>query len=306
MSKKLRMIFCLVTLLVFSASIPAFGWDEIISFGDSLSDNGRADNYGAYIASNGPVWLDYLSDSMRDVALEDRAICGAQTDGPIVNGFDIGMMRQVSDYIDSLPVDADLSGILYTMWIGGNDLLAPLLAPQPNVPGEPEILTAINNIYYALQALAIAGAEDILIMNLPDLGLCPMILYTPYSEVYTNASIAFNTYLTHMVCDLRGQFPQVKFYIADTFELLQYVVENGESLGFTNVGGTCSNDEASPECEGYLFYDGIHPTSATHKYLAALAIGQVKNSYVSEEIKALLKNLNTLQPRDYYLVQCGD
>jgi phospholipase/lecithinase/hemolysin len=294
------MILCLVIVLVLPASMPAYGWDDIVAFGDSLSDNGTDDGYGLCLASNGPVWLDYLAESMRDVELEDLALCGARTDGPIVpdpDGINIGLKQQVSNYIDSLPPDADLSGILYTVWIGGTDLLA-------RGPAEPVVTAAIINIDEALQALVLAGAEDILVMTLPDLGLAPAILYTPYAEAYTTASMAFNTDLTQLVCEFRGLFPQVKFYMADTFELLQYAVENGESLGFTNVDGTCVAGGAFQTCEGYLFFDGIHPTTATHAYLAALAVGQVKKGYVSKEIKALLKKLNPIHPRKPFVVQC--
>jgi hypothetical protein len=92
MIKRRWMILGLAFLLILPASMPAFGWDKIIAFGDSLSDNGPEDGYGFGVASNGPVWLDYLADSMRDVELEDRALCGAQTTGP----GPIGMDQQIT------------------------------------------------------------------------------------------------------------------------------------------------------------------------------------------------------------------
>jgi phospholipase/lecithinase/hemolysin len=296
------MILGLAFLLILPASMPAFGWDKIIAFGDSLSDNGPEDGYGFGVASNGPVWLDYLADSMRDVELEDRALGGAQTDGPwIAEGtINIGMIQQIDDYIASLPADADLSGILFTVWIGGNDFLTW-------GPSESVISAAITNINDALQALVFAGAKDILIMNLPDLGLAPALVNTPYSLAYTYGSMAFNAYLAQLVCDFRGAFPQVKFYMANTFALLQYAVANGEALGFTNVDGTCVVDDDDTEvCEGFIFWDGIHPTTATHQYLAALALGQVKHGRVDKDMKAHLKKLNTIHPRMPFVVQCRD
>jgi phospholipase/lecithinase/hemolysin len=154
MIKRRWMILGLAFLLILPASMPAFGWDKIIAFGDSLSDNGPEDGYGFGVASNGPVWLDYLADSMRDVELEDRALGGAQTDGPwIAEGtINIGMIQQINDYIASLPADADLSGILFSVWIGGNDFLA--LGPTEEV-----ISAAITNINDALQSLVFTGAK---------------------------------------------------------------------------------------------------------------------------------------------------
>jgi phospholipase/lecithinase/hemolysin len=209
------------------------------------------------------------------------------------------MIQQVNDYIASLPANADLSGTLFSVWIGGNDLLA--LGPSEEV-----ISAAITNINDALQSLVFAGAKDILVMKLPDLGLAPALVNTPLSSAYTNGSIAFNIYLTQLVCDFRGAFPKVKFYMADTFALLQYAVANGEALEFTNVDGTCVFDGDAEVCEGFIFWDGIHPTTATHQYLAALALGQVKHGRVDKDMKALLKKLNPIHPRKPFVVQCGN
>jgi hypothetical protein len=46
MIKRRWMILGLAFLLILPASMPAFGWDKIIAFGDSLSDNGPEDGYG--------------------------------------------------------------------------------------------------------------------------------------------------------------------------------------------------------------------------------------------------------------------
>ena len=304
MNKRHLLIFGLAILLILPASVPAYSWDKIVAFGDSLSDNGPDDGYGFGVASNGPVWLDYLAASMEDVELEDRALGGAQSDGPVVEiaegvFINIGLIQQVTDYIDSLPADADLSGILFTGWIGGNDFLQW-------GPSEEVIDNALNNISDALQDLIDAGAKDIMVMNLPDLGLAPAIVDSPAAAAFTSGSMTFNTFLSQLVCDFRGAYPKVKFYMADTFELLQYAVEYGESLGFTDVDGTCVGGGALPLCEGYIFFDGIHPTTATHQYLAALAVAQVKHGRVSKELKDALQKLNPIQPRMPFVVQCGD
>ena len=50
--------------------------------------------------------------------------------------------------------------------------------------------------------------------------------------VYTDASEIFNESLTEVVCNLKiiNEGKNVKFYMADTFKLLQFAVENGEDL----------------------------------------------------------------------------
>jgi hypothetical protein len=292
------MILGLAFLLILPASMPALGWDKIIAFGDSLSDNGPEDGFGFAVASNGPVWLDYVADSMRDIELEDRALCGAQTTGPGT----IGMDQQISEYVDSLPEDADLSKTLFTVWIGGNDFLN-----MGNTDPAIVISAAIFNINSSLQQLVAAGAKDILVMNLPDIGLAPIYISDPYmSAMVTELSATFNAYLTQLVCGLNSAYSGVRFYMADTFKLLQYAVENGEALGFDNVTGSCFDGGALPYCEGYIFFDYIHPTTATHQYLAALALGQIKHGRVDKDMKALLKKLNPIHPRKPFVVQCGN
>jgi phospholipase/lecithinase/hemolysin len=316
------MIFGLVFLLVLPAGMPAFGWDTIISFGDSLSDdgNGGYNNFPLYLppgatgpASDGPVWLNYLAESMTDVELEGRAIGGARTSGPIWGVGDIGMEAQVDRYISSLddgePPEGgyDLSGILFTVWIGGNDFLANPANPFAVID------TAINRIEASIQDLVDAGAEDILVMTMPDLGLAPGIVYLDYANgangvliaAYTYASEQFNESLTERICTLRDMNDEanVKFYMADTFKLLQYAVENGEALGFENVNIPCTWP-GGPNCDVAIFWDGIHPTTATHKYLAALALGQVKHGRISKEMKDMLKELNPIHPRKPFVVNC--
>ncbi|BCS97926.1 hypothetical protein DSLASN_35580 [Desulfoluna limicola] len=304
MNKKCWMIFGVVFLLLAPASMPAFGWETIVSFGDSLSDNGDGDGYGHPYGpfSNGDVWLDYLAESMRDVSLEDRAIGGAQTVGPVSNDFDIGMTAQIHAYIDGLPEDADLSAVLFTVWIGGNDFLSM----GDKAPGSV-IANALWNIACSLQELVDAGAEDILVMNLPDLGLTPLYNKSPEgSALATGLSATFNDNLKHLICDLNTSFPEVKFYMADTFKLLQFAVTQGDTLGLPNVSSSCTGDDKLPDCHGYLFYDDIHPTTATHRYLAALAAGQVKHGRISREMKELLKELRSLHPRKPFIFSCGD
>jgi len=310
MNKRRWMIIALAFLLVLPASMPAFGWDTIISFGDSLSDNGPDDGYGFGVASNGDkVWLDFLAESMVDVALEDRAWGGAQTDGPILEippssgfYFDIGMKAQVDRYIDSLGTPPhNLSGILFTMWIGGNDFLQ-------GGPLETVANTAVDRIGISLQALIDAGAEDILAMTMPDLGLAPGIVVLDPGDgsligAYTNISEYYNVCLTAALCSLRdaNEDKNIQFYMADTFELLQYAVANGAALGVPNFQYPCKYYGG---CDTAVFWDEIHPTEATHMYLAALALGQVKHGRITKEMKAKLDDLRPIQPRKPYVSQC--
>lgn len=321
MNRRRWMIAVTVALLVLPTSMQAFAWQKIVSFGDSLSDdgNGGYNNFPGSMqpgatgpCSDGPVWLWYLTDSMLEPSdpmlgpgLEGRAISGAQSSGPVSEliGQDIGMKAQIDRYITALGGEEqlyDLAGILFTVWIGGNDFLAN--AENPFAAIEP----AIVRIEESIQRLIDIGAEDILIMNLPDLGLAPAVrdLGEDASYAYTAASAQFNALLHQALCNLRviNRGNQVKLYLADTFRLLQYAVENGEALGYEDVESRCSSVDGP--CDTALFYDGIHPTTFTHKYLAALALGQVAEDRVSKEMKKMLRMLNPLNPREPFFDTC--
>lgn len=322
MNRRRWVIAVIVALFVLPTSMQAFAWQKIVSFGDSLSDdgNGGYNNFPDNLllgptgpSSDGQVWLWYLADSMLEPSdpmlgpeLEGRAIGGARTSGPVWDGIgDIGMEAQIDRYIIALEGEDqsyDLSGILFTVWIGGNDFLAN--AENPFAAIEP----AIESIELSIQRLIDIGAEDILIMNLPDLGLAPGVRVLQGAEAsygYTAASAEFNALLHQAICNLKviNRGNQVKLYMADSFKLLQYAVENGEALGYEDVDYPCSWTDG-PSCDTALFYDDIHPTTFTHKYLAALALGQVAEARVSKEMKKMLKMLNPLKPREPFWDTC--
>ena len=62
---------------------------------------------------------------------------------------------------------------LYTIWIGGNDLLSTL-PPEENSPYSV-IPNAAINIGHAIDDLWRAGATDIVLMNMPNLGATPLL-----------------------------------------------------------------------------------------------------------------------------------
>ena len=320
----------LAFFLVLPAATPVLSWDKIISFGDSLSDdgNGGANNFPGIIpegmtgpSSDGPVWLTYLADTMTAGELEGRAIGGARTSGPVWDGgLDIGMEAQVDRYV-TIFREQDLSNTLFTIWIGGNDLLLPLwklYADQgAGVPIDAAYLRTFSFMLFAIigpaidsfeastQKLIDAGAQDILVMTMPDLGLAPAITSagSTVAEVYTVISDYYNQLLLEKVCALRSQNQGklVQFYVADTFKLLQFAVDNAAELGFENTMYPCS--DTGMDCSVSIFYDGIHPTTHTHQYLAALALGQVKHGSVSPDLNAMLMKLVSLNPRMPFVCQ---
>jgi len=296
MKRKLTFIAILTICFVLPIAASALACDKIVAFGDSLSDNGPADGYGFGVWSNGDVWLEYLADEM-GVELEDRALGGAKTSGHESGAPIYGLDWQVAEFLGETPVGTDLSDTLFVIWCGGNDFLFMDDADVNLVIG-----AAINNISDAVQSLLMVGAENILVVNLPNLGVAPLYKDDPASAAgATMISEAFNDYLKQTMCTYADIFPAVKFSMVDTFELIDYVVSKPNKFGFTNV---TDMDGAGVDYEGYLFWDAIHPTTATHQIVAAAACGQVKPWWLSRKMRKLQRKLRPLHTTLPFELEC--
>ncbi len=269
-----KRMFCLVLAVFFIAPISVFGasFDTLVVFGDSLSDNGNlyaADPLSVPSAyywegrvSNGPVWVEYLAGDLLNCALVDNAYAGAETSGEVPPG----LLQQVNLYAAT----ADLPhNALFVVWIGANDILS-----ESGVT-EESLADSISNIGTALQKLADFGAEDILILNLPNMGSLPLSLDSQTTGLFLKAaSISFNSSLSDTVDHFAGDNPGIAVYKLDIYSLFERILANPASFGFTNVTDVLL-DPAKPynfdNTEGYVFWDDIHPTTEAHVEIAEQA-----------------------------------
>jgi phospholipase/lecithinase/hemolysin len=69
--------------------------------------------------------------------------------------------------------------------------------------------------------------------------------------------------------------PGIRFHRLDTYTLLNAIVANAQAYGFANVTEACVRPNVAPfTCQRpdeYLFWDGIHPSRATHTIVATAA-----------------------------------
>jgi phospholipase/lecithinase/hemolysin len=268
MKKKIIWSFLLVSLLIFRITDGfAEPFDEIVMFGDSLSDNGNLilindqpmpdpELYYQGRFSNGPVWVEYLSDSERlNVSLNNRAFGGAKTDGVAPPG----LIAQVIEYITV--TDFSLSpDTLFIIWIGGNDCLY----------GDRNHQTSVANIKEAIQQLAGGGAMHILVLNLPDLGTIPKELDTPGAVEATEFSVNFNADLANMLDEYSVRYPGISLYEFDVYSFFMKVLKDPEAFGFTNVTDPSPNFTVPNDFDGagHAFWDDIHPTTSMHTLIA--------------------------------------
>jgi phospholipase/lecithinase/hemolysin len=260
-------ILLTISILLSASSALAGPFGEVVVFGDSLSDNGNyvlfegqplpdPELYWEGRLSNGPVWVEYLTDPDHfNTNLTDRAFGGAQTDGLIPPG----LIEQVRAHI--LAAGSSLSPTnLYVIWIGGNDFLN----------GDGNFQEAIDNINDAMTDLADHGAMSMLILNLPDLGAIPDTLGSTEAPPATEYSVNFNAALASMIDAFSTAHPSIDIYEFDFNAFFLEVRNNPAALGFTNVTEPAPK-LASPnnfEDSGYFFWDDVHPTTHSHALIA--------------------------------------
>ncbi len=260
-------VFMIVLAAVCAADGFAAPFDEIVVFGDSLSDNGNlllVDNqprpdpaiYYQGRFSNGPVWVEYLANQQHfNVSLDDRALGGAQSSGLVPPG----LYEQVTAYI-ATTVPPLSHNTLFVLWIGGNDFLN----------GNGDWLSAVGNIRSAMERLVEYEARQILVMNLPDLGAIPDTLGTPEAPLATEFTNNFNAELANMLDQFRVDHPEIALYEFDVYSFFIDVRSNPAAYGFVNVTDPSPNYQVENNFNGagYLFWDDIHPTTEMHALLA--------------------------------------
>jgi thermolabile hemolysin len=248
--------------------------NQLYVFGDSLSDTGnifKATNgvyppnppyfQGRY--SNGPVWVEHLSTKLglNNTQNINFACGGATTVSGSLNGVP-GALAQVYSYTKSQP-KLNPNG-LYILWAGANDYLF----------GVTNTNSAIANLSNAVQSLLTAGAKTVLVANLPDLGKIPATYNTFNSSTLSAATNLHNLELTKSIASLQQKFSTGnKIIQLDVNYLYREAIAQPAKFGLTNVTSSClSNLATCSDPDKFLFWDGIHPTTAAHRILADAAL----------------------------------
>ena len=199
------------------------------------------------------------------ITVESHAVGGA-TSGThnVANetpGQYAGLQQQVQGWVAGQTTGADPDA-LYFIWAGSNDFF---LLPSDATPDQVGVLFAetIGNLLNAAATLYAAGAQRVMIGNLPDLGLTPQARTAGLGDQLTFLVQAFNEELAAAV---ERMFAEAM--ILDSFAMLHEIVAEAEALGLTNLTDPCViRGDTITRCdnpETHLFWDIMHPTSAVH------------------------------------------
>lgn len=295
----------LVLLLGAPGGVAAQGKGGIAVFGTSLSDPGNAfvllgkamstppdysvDPFlipdrpyarGGHHFSNGPTWIEQFARP-RGLGAGARP---AFAPGGGTN-FAVGGARARA-FGDSphlaLQVGAFLmatGGVappdwLYVIEMGGNDMRDALVAFASGADPNAILTAALQAIYGSIETLHQAGARKFLVWNMPNVGLTPAISPTPLAGLANLLAVQYNGALESEVLAPLSGLPGIQIARFDVYTTLQNVAGAPASFGLTNVTQACITLVPPFACAApgdYLFWDGIHPTTAAHGILAFAA-----------------------------------
>lgn len=270
-----------VALLGFSAAAQAGPFSNTYFLGDSLTDSGQF--MGQRFTTNpGEVWSQQLADKLGTSADPSSkngtnyAVGGARVgvDSTTTVGgttVPIPSLRTQLQQLRAVEGNRLDSDALYTVWGGANDLFAI----TAGAPAQATITSAIIEHVTVVSALSQAGAQYILVPNIPDLGMTPA--FAGNAAAGSQLSTAYNQ-------ALYGQLAHTKANVIplDVASLLHEAAANPASFGLKNVTTPACGAVSSLQCgpgnllepnadKTYLFADGVHPTTAGHTVLADYA-----------------------------------
>ena len=282
---------------------------ELVVFGDSLSDVGNireisagfdflppipdpAAGYYEGRFSNGPVWVDYLADRLSLPRTKPSREGGTN--------YAHGGARVLEGSLLAPPLEeivSEVTAVSAADWVivggGSNDLLN-------REEGTRESFTQLGldvaqGQMIAVEMLIARGAKNLLVLGIPDLVTVPAVrdFAADLLAGFKAGSEAMNREVPRLLEKKRLEHPGVRLEFLDLMSEETKWLSDPTRYGFTNVvepAGVLSTDPllaasglagAPPtmpadQVAGYLFYDGVHPTSRAHALIAQVAYDMIQ------------------------------
>ena len=271
---------------------------NLVVFGDSLSDMGNGNNsaivsvvfssppYWKGRFSNGPVWIEHISDSYGLTTTfgdgtaqgDNRAFGGSQTGQGYAYLTLPNVGTQINNYLANVQSSFSNSDVIF-LWAGGNDFLYGT--------GNPDIIS--QNMASHIRALELAGATRFVVANLPPLELTPEGASRTAQQQATMASnvVSYNSKLAQEVTNLTNTL-SIDITLIDAWSIFNEIVNNADHVGITNTQDqACSGGATVPlvplpicgsganvvsNVDEYLFFDKAHPSATMHKIIGQFAV----------------------------------
>jgi phospholipase/lecithinase/hemolysin len=266
---------------------------QVIAFGDSLSDNGAAqqitkkdveDNVsGAFIlppaevywegrCSNGPVAVDVLAERL-NVKLEDYAVGGAMSNEEnaikIGNLTMTGLLSQVEKYKSTLAGTQADPDALYFIMISGNDWDG--LSKELYGTYKAEVADeTLKNIETSVAELTKLGAKRFFVVSSFDGSKQPDTVMNGLASFAKAFQERFNTQLPTRMAELSKQLG-IEITVFDLQAVEDKIRSDPGKVGLTNLTEPCLSDmfdtTACDNPDERYFWDPYHPTRKVHQII---------------------------------------
>lgn len=257
--------------------------------------------------SNGWVWPDYASaatglsttNALDGVSVADLlafmgggpapsvtgtnfAFGGARVGSTPSLGFPFSLVDQVNAFegiLDGNPAPADA---LYIVEGGGNDardVFAAAIDGDPTTDPAAVISTYISGMGQVLSTLANVGAKHVVVWNVPGISSTPAIrflssLNPTLESVAIDVVSQMNLGLDSLLPGLESLFDDL--FLFDAHRVWNDIVNNPATFGLSNVTDACAADASCvTNPSGYLFWDGIHPTTYGQQLIAQAFLDRI-------------------------------
>ena len=279
-------------------------FNNVVVFGDSLSDTGQffstsLNDYTKFTTNPGEVAVQIVAGrygfDLQPSRLggSDYAYGGAGvvTDD---NGPDPAIptiTQQVTDYLAN-GTRADAHS-LYMIWGGANDIFYHSTqygigtifagAGETQAQATANINAAATQELVLIDQLKQAGANYLIVFNLPDIGATPS---AKANEAFVPGISAYLTSVSQSYNQTLNAGLGSHTLAVNTYALFGQVVADPAKYGFTNIAAPACTTSSSHDCDSstlvapgadqtYLFADGVHPTTAAHAMLAQVVLSEL-------------------------------
>lgn len=247
----------LIYLVTTTSSATSF--NNVVVFGDSLSDGGNVGLYfmkteSRYTTNPGKTAAELVASALgyniqpSVIGSTNHAWGGAG----VVNSLDPRvptLTEQLQSYLKSTQGRAD-ANTLYEVWGGANDIFGLIQTPGITVPQLMSgTMTAAQTELTLLSSLHHASAEYAVVYNLPNMGLTPAALAQgqPAATYLTQLSSLYNLSLSQGLDHLSSS--GLNIIPVNVYGLLNEVIADPLAYGFSNVtDAACGINASSLEC----------------------------------------------------------
>lgn len=313
---RLRSFVAALALSIVSFSAVATEIDNVVFFGDSLSDTGNiwfatggfppppyfqgsagaapAFTGGQWSSPEGPSWPTLFASefgltatpSLVQVPYANNFAWGGARTGVNANSVVPPWLdQQVAQYLAPFKLSgtSPTQGTLVSIMIGGNDVANNLGDEAALKAGIASIMTQMTNLYDQ-------GVRLFLISNVPDIGATPefQVRGSEVADFATFWTTQWNAALDAALDELELPGAFISFFDFYTFS------KDPELLTlFANTTDACLTESSlCSDPASYFYWDSFHPSSTSHHLLA----GALYRNLVPLRLEQLLEDVSGIGP----------